>query len=91
MIGDGCMQVWLRDKNKNEIIYKLNLDHPVFEKFLSDLSDGRRRVFLELVKLIESTLPIGAIYSDEASSPGLISTSDRDNRNISSIIKGESS
>ena len=87
LIDDGCMQVWLRVKNKNEITYQLNLDHPVFKKFSSDLSNGSRRVFLEMVKLIESTLPIGAIYSDEAFSPGLVSTSDADQAKFESLVE----
>lgn len=69
LAADSRLPVWNRIQNKNEITYQLNLDHPVFADFMSRLPDELGRIFLRVIELAGSTLPMDALFADWGGAP----------------------
>lgn len=69
LITDNRLPVWSRVQDKNEIVYRINPDHPVFEDFFTRLPKELKSDFLQVVELTESTLPMDALFSDLGDQP----------------------
>jgi hypothetical protein len=63
--------IWERRQNRDrsEISYRLNKEHPVVQAFELQLDDKQQNFFTQILSLIEQSVPIEAIYSDYASHP----------------------
>ena len=61
---DNRLPVWVKMQKNNQIHYRLNSKHPVLSGFMKKLSPAMAREFKVLADLIDSALPIDAIYAD---------------------------
>ena len=66
---DNRLPVWVRTQKSNEIHYRLNTEHPILAGFQKRLTPDAAREFRVLTALIDSTLPIDAIFADAGSNP----------------------
>lgn len=66
---DNRLPVWTRAQDNNEIVYRINPEHPVFENFISRLPQELKKEFLGIVELAETTLPMDAIFADLGDTP----------------------
>lgn len=70
---DNRLPVWNRVQDQGEIVYRVNLKHPVFEDFVSRLPDAMKSDFGRVLELVGSTLPVDALFADMGSSPEQVS------------------
>ena len=56
--------VWSRVQNKNEIVYRINDDHPMVLALLSKLPSEVRGDLLRVVEVVGTALPIDALLAD---------------------------
>ena len=56
--------VWSRVQNKNEIVYRINDDHPMVLALLSKLPSEARGDLLRVVEVVGTALPIDALLAD---------------------------
>jgi len=63
-ISTVTSHVWVRVTGREGIHYQINNEHPLFNVFLRKLSDQDKKQFEQLIKNIESSLPINALYVD---------------------------
>ena len=71
--------VWERiyDKNSNTITYKIDKNHPIIDKLVSEV--GERGDYLnDLLVFIENTLPVDFISNDLVAGEGLVSRSNQE-------------
>lgn len=61
--------LWIRYAEHDGIRYALNREHPIIEMFKSRLDVENQKIFLEMLSIIERSIPIARIYSDYSSSP----------------------
>lgn len=66
---DDRLEVWSRVQDKGEIRYRLNTDHPVLASLDEELSDAGRARLRALVSLVETGLPVDAIFADKGGDP----------------------
>lgn len=81
------LPVWARSQNKNRISYGLDLDHPVLTSFAEQLDKDALRDFQRLVKLIESSLPLDALFADVSADPRRVSTPSLDARSLEAHVR----
>ena len=65
---DGTVHVWERAVKHGRIRYVLNRDHPLIKGLADDLDDVDSAEFLDVLSMVESTLPLDAIYADVGTS-----------------------
>ncbi len=61
--------LWNRLQDKNEILYRINVGHPMLEDFVSKLKPDSRSDFLKLLEVLGSALPLDIIFSDLGETP----------------------
>jgi len=61
--------LWIRYAGQDGVRYALNREHPIIEVFKSQLDVEGQKIFLEMLSIIEDSIPIATIYSDYSSSP----------------------
>ncbi len=69
LVSDSRLPVWSRVQDKNEIVYRINAEHPVLVDFISRLPDELKNDFLRVVELAGSTLPMDALFADLGGEP----------------------
>lgn len=75
LVADSRLPVWNRIRDKNQIVYQINPEHPVVVDFVERLPDELSSDFRRVLELAESTLPLDMLFADIGSSPDLISGS----------------
>ena len=88
LVSDNRLPVWTRSQDKNLIFYGLNKDHPAFRKFSDNLDKDLLREFGRLLDVIESTIPIDALFSDVSSNPESVSARELEDETFSSLVRG---
>jgi len=63
---DNRLPVWNRVQDKNEIVYRLNPEYPLFVDFASRIPDEIKDDFFRILELTGSTLPVDSLYADMA-------------------------
>ena len=87
LVSENRLPVWVRIQNKNQIIYKLNLEHPAFTKLISQIDEPYRQELQKLFRLVASTIPIDAIYSDISSNSNNVSGEPLSEHDLLEIVK----
>ncbi|MCY3576380.1 MAG: ATP-binding protein [bacterium] len=64
LVEDNHIPVWSRLQNKNEIVYKVNEDHPMVIELQSKLSPQSKFDFLRLIEVVGTSLPTDALFAD---------------------------
>jgi len=69
LVGDSRLPVWNRVQDKNEIVYRINPEHPVICDFVDHLPSDLATGFLRVMELVGSTLPMDALLADLGGEP----------------------
>ena len=56
--------LWNRIQDKGEILYRINVEHPIVDNLLSQLEPASRDNLLKLLEVAGSALPMDAIFAD---------------------------
>lgn len=64
LVEDNRIPVWTRLQNKNEIIYRVNEDHPMVIELKSKLSPQSSLDFLKLIEVVGTSLPTDTLFAD---------------------------
>lgn len=73
--GDIAL-LWNRRVDKNQVTYELNREHPSILEFGKILSGTQEGIFTALMRSVENTIPISALYSDIAQRPDQVQQSE---------------
>ncbi len=87
LVNDNPLPIWNRIQNKNLLFYSLNSEHPAFAKFNAGLDKIQQREFGNLLGLINSTIPIDAIFADTSASPQSLSVQPLTDDNFVALVK----
>ena len=64
LIEKSQIPVWSRVQNKNEIVYRINDDHPLVVDLLARLHAETRGDFLRIIEVAGASLPMDALFAD---------------------------
>lgn len=57
--------IWVREQKDGHVVFKPNLDHPVFESFVSQLADPvLQDAFRSCLRVLGSGLPVDAMFAE---------------------------
>jgi hypothetical protein len=73
LVSDDRLPVWNRVQDKNEIVYRLNPEHPVLADFIARLPKEMRNDFARVMEIAGSTLPMDALFADLGGEPDKVS------------------
>jgi hypothetical protein len=69
LISDNRLPVWNRIQDKNEIVYRINSEHPVLADFIARLPANLKADFFRVVEIAGSSLPMDALFADLGGEP----------------------
>lgn len=69
LVSDNRLPVWNRVQDKNEIVYRLNSEHPVLADFIARLPEALKSDFFRVIEIAGSTLPMDALFADLGGEP----------------------
>lgn len=69
LTSEDRLPVWVRNQDKGSINYSLNHEHPILTRFRDGLSPDQSRDFRQLLKVVESCIPIDALFADISATP----------------------
>ena len=75
LVEDNRLPVWNRVQDKNEIMYRVNSEHPVLADFLSRVPEHLRYDFSRVIEFVGSSLPMDALFADMGGNPDRVSGS----------------
>lgn len=61
--------LWIRFSDRGGIRYAVNRDHPLVNTFLNTLAPDSALALEDIISVIESSIPLEAIYADYSSTP----------------------
>ncbi len=64
LIEENRIPVWTRVQNKNQILYRINDEHPMIVGLLSRLPAEARGDFLRIIEVAGASLPLDALFAD---------------------------
>ena len=64
LIDQDRIPVWSRFQNKNEILYRINGEHPMVVSLLSRLPAETHADFLKMIEVTGASLPLDALLAD---------------------------
>ena len=64
--------MWSRLQNKNEILYRINSEHPIIVSLLSQLPAETRGDFLKMIEVTGASLPLDALLADLGGDTGTV-------------------
>ena len=64
LIEENRIPVWTRVQNKNQILYRINDEHPMIVGLLSRLTAEARGDFLRIIEVAGTSLPLDALFAD---------------------------
>lgn len=62
-------RVWLRQAHNDRISYEINKEHPLVENLRADLDEETRKRFDGVLRMVGSSLPMPALFTDIAGQP----------------------
>ncbi|WP_111748842.1 ATP-binding protein [Salinisphaera orenii] len=78
LVSEDRLPVWVRNQDRGSINYALNRDHPILARFSEGLSPEQSRDFRYLLEVIESCIPIDALFADVSANPEDVRTHSMD-------------
>jgi hypothetical protein len=69
LTSDSRLPVWNRVQDKSEIVYRINLTHPVIEDFSTRLPSEFQNDFRRVLELAGSTIPMDSLFADLGGTP----------------------
>lgn len=91
LVEEQRSPMWNRVKKDDAIIFKPNVEHPVFEDFKDSLPPNLQDAFLNCLALLGASLPVETLYADMMSAEDSVKTETVDvdalRQQISSMIR----
>lgn len=87
LASDDRLPVWSRMQDKNQIKYKINLEHPVFDDLAKRLPNDLAGSFRNALELIGATVPMDALYADMGSEPDKVARNELDDETLGHAIR----
>jgi len=69
LVTESRLPVWQRQQDKNEITYRINLEHPAVVDFVDRLPVDLRNDFNRIVEMVGAAVPIDALFADISGDP----------------------
>ena len=69
LIENVSVPLWARYAEHGGIRYSLNPEHPILQAFQGSLDEAVQKQFIEVLKIIEGSIPVETIYSDYSTNP----------------------
>lgn len=79
---DGNVHVWERRVKHGRIRYVLNREHPLLKGLVEELAEIERGGIVDLLSMVESTLPFDYIYADVGANHALIDQEDDEDHGV---------
>lgn len=79
---DGNVHVWERRVKHGRIRYVLNRNHPLLKGIVEELDDVESNGIMDVLSMIETTLPFDYIYADVGANHSLIVHEDEDDQGV---------
>lgn len=79
--------VWLRRAFNDRIAYEINDEHPLIENLRSDLDEDTRARFDAIMKMVASSLPLPAVFSDMGAHPRQVEHSEPDEKLLTELAR----
>jgi hypothetical protein len=79
---DGNVHVWERRVKHGRIRYLLNRDHPLLKGIVEELDEVESGEIMDLLSMVETTLPFDYIYADVGANHSLIDREDDDEQGV---------
>ncbi|MCY3674340.1 MAG: ATP-binding protein [Paracoccaceae bacterium] len=86
LVDQSPYPIWHRIKSDNNVIFRPNIDHPVFTMFSENLPEEFRQGFVQCLKLIGSGLPIDALHAEFAGNAEAVVSDDINDEEIGKLV-----
>ncbi len=73
LVEDNRLPVWNRIQVKDEIVYRINHEHPVLAHFMERLSEEMKKEFVRALQLTGASLPMDSLFADLGGTPDRVS------------------
>ncbi len=83
---ESRLPVWRRFQDKNQVVYKIDEEHPLIAKFKGDLVLDQAQKFGRILRLLASTFPVDALHVDAATSPEDVNVPQIEHDDLQEII-----
>jgi len=78
---------WKRIAKENQIFYKINKEHPIIANYAKALNDNDKRMFGNILTMIETTFPRESFYSDSASTPEQMNKTTMEKEQLENLLQ----
>lgn len=78
--------IWSRVQKDGNVVFKPNLEHPVFQIFSSKLPDDLRDGFERCLRLLGSGLPIDALHAELVGNAELVASDKAEESDIKQVV-----
>lgn len=69
LIEENRLPIWNRVQRNDDIMYRINPEHPVFSEFQARLPDTLKADFARVIEIASSSLPVDALFADLGGNP----------------------
>lgn len=79
LVEENRLPVWNRVQVRDEVVYRINVEHPVIVDLLARMPTDQQSYLLKTIELMSASLPVDALFADWGENPnkvGGISASD---------------
>lgn len=78
--------IWKRIKSDDKVIFRPNLDHPIFTTYADKLPEDLRPGFKQCLKFIGTGLPVDTLYSEFASNGEAVVSDDMEDYDLKELV-----
>lgn len=86
LVADNRLPVWNRIQDKNEIVYRLNQEHPVLSDFIKRLPEKLKKDFFGIMEIAGSTLPMDALFADLGGEPDKVYGNETSDETLQHVV-----
>lgn len=87
LVDDTRFPIWNRVKKDGQIIFRPNLDHPVFRAYSSKLPDALVEGFEQCLRLVGSGLPIETLHAELVGNAESVSADSADDADLEQMVR----
>lgn len=87
LVSDSRIPAWVRIQEKDEIVYRINSEHPVLTDFMSNLSELLKHDFKRVIEFAAASIPIDSLFADMGLTPERISSGRISDESIFGVLE----
>jgi hypothetical protein len=69
LVEESRLPVWSRVKVRDQIVYRINLEHPVISDLLAKIPSNLKADLIKTIELASASLPVDALFADWGENP----------------------